>query len=120
MEDGAPVLLKDFDGMEFVFAMEMADAEALKPCMLTEAKCQPNWLYWEKAIKEELATLKATSTWRLEKALPGANIISSKWVLKVKKDVASNIVCYKASARLVVLTMMTLFFFFFGINFCAP
>jgi len=90
------VLLEDFDGMEFVFATEMADAEALEPCILAEAKRRPNWLHWEKAIKEELATLKAASTWRLEEALPGANIIGSKWVLKVKKDAAGNIVHYKA------------------------
>jgi hypothetical protein len=39
MEDGEPALLKDFDGMEFVFAAETADAEALEPCTLAEAKC---------------------------------------------------------------------------------
>jgi hypothetical protein len=43
-----------------------------------------------------LATLKAAGTWRLEEALPGANVIGSKWVLKAKKDAASNIVHYKA------------------------
>jgi len=96
VEDGAPVLLEDFDGMEFVFAMEMADAEALKPCTLAEVKRRPDWLYWEKAIEEELATLKAAGTWRLKEAPPGANIIGSKWVLKAKKDAAGNIVCYKA------------------------
>ena len=96
VEDSAPALLKDFDGMEFVFVTEMADAEALKPCMLAEAKHRPDWPHWEKAIKEELATLKAASTWRLKEAPPGANIIGSKWVLKAKKDAASNIVHYKA------------------------
>ena len=39
MEDGEPALLEDFDGMEFIFAAETADAEALKPCTLAEAKC---------------------------------------------------------------------------------
>jgi len=96
MEDGAPALLEDFDSMEFIFAMETVDVEALKPHMLAEAKHQPNWPHWEKAIKEELATLKAAGTWRLEEAPPGANIIGSKWVLKAKKDTAGNIVCYKA------------------------
>jgi hypothetical protein len=32
----------------------------------------------------------------LEEALPRANIIGSKWVLKAKKDTASNIIHYKA------------------------
>jgi Reverse transcriptase (RNA-dependent DNA polymerase) len=40
--------------------------------------------------------LKAAGTWRLEEALPGANIIGSKWVFKAKKDAAGNIVYYKA------------------------
>jgi hypothetical protein len=63
VEDGEPALLKDFDGMEFVFTAETADTEALKPRMLTEAKHRPNWAHWEKAIEEELATLKAAGTW---------------------------------------------------------
>ena len=96
MEDNAPMLLEDFDSMESVFAAETADTEALKPRTLKEAKRRPNWLQWEKAIEEELATLKAAGTWRLEDVLPGANIIGSKWVLKAKKDVAGNIACYKA------------------------
>jgi len=39
VEDGIPALL---EGMEFVFVTEMADAEALKPCMLAEAKRRPD------------------------------------------------------------------------------
>jgi hypothetical protein len=64
--------------------------------MLTEARRHPKWPHWEKAILEELETLKAAGTWRLEDAPPGANIIGLKWVLKVKKDVAGNIMHYKA------------------------
>jgi hypothetical protein len=96
VEDSAPVLLEDFEGIEFVLAAETADAEAMEPHMLAEAKRRPNWPLWEKAIEEELSTLKAAGTWRLEEAPPGANIIGSKWVFKAKKDVASNIVHYKA------------------------
>jgi len=96
VEDGVPVLLKDFDGMEFIFVAETADMEALEPCTLAEVKCRPDWPHWEKAIKEELAMLKAAGTWRLEEAPTRANVIGSKWVLKAKKDVAGNVVCYKA------------------------
>jgi hypothetical protein len=63
VEDGEPALLEDFDGMEFIFAVETADAEALEPRTLAEVKRRPNWPHWEKAIEEELATLKATGTW---------------------------------------------------------
>ena len=62
MEDNAPMLLEDFDGMESVFMAETADAEALEPCTLKEAKHRPDWPQWEKAIEEELATLKGAST----------------------------------------------------------
>ena len=96
VEDGAPMLLEDFDGPEYMFAAETADAEALEPRTLAEAKCRPEWPLWEKAIEEELTTIKTAGTWRLEEAPPGANIIGSKWVFKAKKDAASNIMHYKA------------------------
>jgi len=96
MEDSTPTLLEDFDGLEAMFAAETADAEALEPCILAEAKCRPDWPHWKKAIEEELAMLKKAGTWRLEDALPRANIIGLKWVLKAKKDAAGNIACYKA------------------------
>ena len=94
--DGAPELLEDFEGLEQVFAAETADTEALEPRTLAEARRRPDWPQWERAIEEELATLKAAGTWRLEEAPPGANIIGSKWVFKAKKDAAGNIARYKA------------------------
>jgi hypothetical protein len=63
VDDGEPALLEDFDGMEFIFVAETADAEALEPRTLAEVKRRPDWPHWEKAIKEELATLKAAGTW---------------------------------------------------------
>ena len=95
VEDGVPALLEDFEGIEHMLMTEVADAEALEPHMLSEAKHRPDWSLWEKAIKEELAILKAASTWKLEEAPPGANIIGSKWVFKAKKDAARNITHYK-------------------------
>jgi len=92
VDDGSPAMHEDFKGMEFIFAAETADAEGLKPHTLTEAKHRPNWPSWEKAIEEELATLKTAGTWRLEEAPPRTNIIGSKWVLKAKKDATGNVV----------------------------
>ena len=96
VENGSPMLLEDFEGLEFVFVAETADAEALELHSLAEAKCRLDWPLWEKAIEEELATLKAAGTWKLEEAPPGANIIGSMWVFKVKKDAAGNVTQYKA------------------------
>ena len=91
-----PALLEDFLGLKYTFTAKTANAEVLKPCMLTEAKCRPDWLLWEKVIKEELAMLKAAGTWKFEEAPPGANIIGPKWVFKAKKDTMGNVICYKA------------------------
>jgi hypothetical protein len=96
VSDGEPTLLEDFEGLVNVFMAETADSEALEPRTLAEAKRRPDWLQWEKAILEELATLKAAGTWILEEAPPGANIIGSKWVFKAKKDAAGFIARLKA------------------------
>lgn len=55
--DGAYEILENFEGLKYIFMAETADAEALEPQMLAEAKHCPNWLWWEKAVEEELATL---------------------------------------------------------------
>ena len=88
--------LEESDWLEYILATETAEAEALEPSLLAEAKHRPDWPLWEKAITKELATLKTAGTWRLEEAPPGANIIGSKRVFKAKKDAAGNIARYKA------------------------
>jgi hypothetical protein len=103
VEDRVPALLEDFNRLEHVLTAKVADAEAMELHMLAESKHRPDWPLWEKAIEEELATLKAASTWRLEEALPRANIIGSKWVFKAKKDTARNIVHYKVQLVIQVL-----------------
>jgi hypothetical protein len=60
--DGSPALLKEFDGLEHILLAETFNAEALEPWTLAEAKCCPDWLWWEKVIGKELATLEATMT----------------------------------------------------------
>src|SRR5258707_9338076 len=81
---------------EYALAAVTGDAEALEPCTLKEAWERPDWPLWEKAIAEELDTLRTTGTWVLEEAPPGANIVGSKWVFKAKKDMSGNVIQYKA------------------------
>jgi hypothetical protein len=57
-----------------------ADAEALKPTSLAEAKRRSDWAQWEAGILEELATLQMASTWELAELPVGANLVGSKWV----------------------------------------
>ena len=40
--DGAPMLCKAFEGLEYMLTAETADAEALEPCMLAKAKQRPD------------------------------------------------------------------------------
>jgi hypothetical protein len=94
--DGETVLLEDFEGFEEALLAKTLDTEVLEPQMLTEAKRWLDWPLWEKAIQEELATLKKAGTWKLEAPPPEANVIGSKWVFNAKKDAVGNIVRYKA------------------------
>jgi hypothetical protein len=96
IEEGMPALREDWDSVETTFVTETADSEVLELRSLAEAKRRPDWPLWEKAIEEELGTLKAAKTWRLEHAPPGANVIGSKWVFKAKKDASGRVVRYKA------------------------
>jgi len=85
------------DHMEgYAFAAVTGDSEALEPRSLAEAKRGGDWPLWEKAIHEELATLKAAGTWELVERPEGANVVGSKWVFRAKKDAAGKIVRYKA------------------------
>ena len=50
--DGTSEPLKDFEGLEHILLAKTADAKALEPHMLAEAKHRPNWHWWEKPIFE--------------------------------------------------------------------
>ena len=81
---------------EYAFAAETSGAEALEPRSLAEAQKRPDWPLWEKAIQEELASLKAAETWEVVDAPVGVNVVGSKWVFRAKKDAAGNVIRYKA------------------------
>ena len=80
---------------KYAMLAEMSDKEAFEPRSLTEAKCCPDWPLWEKAIEEELETLRIAGTWELTQAPPEANIVRSKWVFWAKKDATGNVIYYK-------------------------
>ena len=95
-KDDIPGLEEDCNDLEQILIAKTMDVEALEPHSLAEARCCPEWVQWERAIKEEIAMLKAAGTWRLEELPPGANVIGSKWVFKAKKDASGRVVHYKA------------------------
>ena len=81
---------------EYAFVAETNNAEALEPRNLAEAQKRPDWPLWEKAIQEELATLKTAGTWDVVDVPSGVNVVGSKWVFRAKKDAAGNVIRYKA------------------------
>jgi Reverse transcriptase (RNA-dependent DNA polymerase) len=81
---------------EYLLALETADAEAIEPRTLNEARHRPDWLLWEKGIHEELDTLHKAGTLDLVDKPEAANVIGSKWVFYTKKDAAGAVVRHKA------------------------
>ena len=65
---------------ELAMVAEIAEAEALEPSSLADARRRPDWSDWERAIEEELATIRDAGTWILVEPPAGANIVGSKWV----------------------------------------
>ena len=85
----------DAEAEEHAMATVIESAEGVMPTY-EEACKRPDWPKWEEAIRKELASLKKSGTWELVKRPPGANIVDSKWVLRIKKNAAGEIEKYKA------------------------
>ena len=51
---------------------------------------------WIKAKDEELDSLHANGVWEVVPRPPNTNIVSCKWVFKLKRDADGNVACYKA------------------------
>jgi len=94
--ESTTVALMAVDLVEYAMVAEMSDGEGLEPRSLAEAKRSLDWLFWEKAIFEELKTLEEAGTWELVDPPAGANIIGLKWVFRMKKDASGHVVRFKA------------------------
>jgi len=55
-----------------------------------------DWPKWEEAVKMELALLEENGTWKLVECPTDTNVVDLKWVLRIKKNAASEIDKYKA------------------------
>ena len=51
---------------------------------------------WRRAMDDELASIQSNGTWKLTTLPAGHRAIGLKWVFKVKKDPAGNVIKYKA------------------------
>ena len=73
-----------------------ADAEGLEPTTIDEAKTRLDWPKWDEAIQAELKRLADAHTWNVVERPKDVNVVSCKWVFKIKKNTAGEIDKYKA------------------------
>ena len=64
--------------------------------MINEAKIQPDWPRWEEMINVKLKSLEDAHIWNMVECPRNTNIVSCKWVFKIKKNAAGEINKYKA------------------------
>jgi hypothetical protein len=76
-------------------AAVMSTAEDLQPTY-EEAKRRSDWPKWKEAIQAELSSLEINKTWSVVERPKNANVVSSKWVLRIKKNAAGEVEKYKA------------------------
>ena len=88
----------ELDDKNAVFALLTgnAEAEGLEPITIEEAKTRPDWPRWEEVINMELKSLNDAHTWNVVDCPKDTNIMSCKWVFKIKKNAAGKINKYKA------------------------
>lgn len=83
--EAAPMCDIEYSGLCLLAAEEPASVEEA----LSEAP-------WRQAMEEEMESIRSNGTWELATLPAGHRAIGLKWVFKVKKDPAGNIVKYKA------------------------
>ena len=81
---------------EECFISESLTAENEEPQSMKEALDGKNSGKWKEAFDAEYSSLINNETWELVPPPLDANIVGSKWVLKVKRDANGNINRYKA------------------------
>jgi hypothetical protein len=72
-----------------------------EPCNFTEAEQDTTW---QAAMQEEIDSVKRNQTWKLANLPQGHRAITLKWVYKLKRNKARDIVKHKA--RLVARGVM--------------
>jgi transposase InsO family protein len=85
----------DCEEVDYAMAAVVESAEGLQPTY-EEARKRPDWPKWQEAIQKELKSLEKMGTYQLVKRPPGANIVDSRWVFRIKKNAAGEIDKYKA------------------------
>lgn len=69
--------------------------DIFEPKSYTEASKYQDWQKWLIAIDEELCAFIANGTWEYCPRPPDRNIITSKWIFRVKYTYNNLVDCYK-------------------------
>lgn len=80
-------------GCNVMYASENLDGD---PLTIEEALARPDSELWQKAIDDELNSLKENETWSLVDLPADKKPIQCKWVFKIKKDSDGKVTKYKA------------------------
>jgi hypothetical protein len=67
-----------------------------EPSSYNEALQSEHADLWKAAADDEMASILTNDTWEVVEPPPGANIIGSRWVFKVKYDTSGNVSRFKA------------------------
>jgi hypothetical protein len=62
--------------VEFAMAAAVAEAEAMDPVSIEEARRRSDWPKWEEAIRVKLDALKKAGTWGVVERPRGRNIVA--------------------------------------------
>lgn len=81
---------------DFIYTFLAASSEGDDPLTVEDAMNLPEANEWRKAMDEEIQSLEAHGTWELVSRPENRNVISSKWVFKLKRDANGNPIRYKA------------------------
>ena len=98
IESGDATIAWELDNENAVFVLLTgnAEAEGLEPTTIEKTKMRPDWPRWEEAINVELKSLDDTYTWNVVNHPKDTNVVSCKWVFKIKKNAVGEIDKYKA------------------------
>ncbi|WVZ53904.1 hypothetical protein U9M48_004791 [Paspalum notatum var. saurae] len=101
--DDAPLRFRDIDAVigpasppglvPRVLDDELHFTSADEPASFKEAEREP---CWRQAMREEMKAIEDNSTWELASLPTGHRAIGLKWVFKVKRDEAGNVIRHKA------------------------
>jgi hypothetical protein len=75
--------------------MAAEGTEPFEPKTLHQAKNDAGWLEWERAMLEEVNSLKQNKTWELVQPPKDRRILSGKWVFKLKRGPHGEVTRYK-------------------------